>query len=456
MDPDKNPIPEQAPPSYQPGCVPVEGLHVGEDDRRKHIRRRRFWHFTACTVLLLIFWRPLVYNVASLVSKLTTKHWSPDNDCHLSPAPQPMPRLSECESVLNWTQDTGGDDDSVRAHATLSLPVDSEELLFLSRGNFAHGIFMVEHTADFGDHAVVYVGIEYPKSAENVLGNSTVCYLHPSEGQHGLGIFTPTWPTYGMRNRLKFSVVLRLPKTAPYRPLSINKLTTNLPLFAQHLTDLSKTAVFKHLSMTSTNSWLTVEAVTADVATLTSTNGFIEGTFTTNSSLELITSNAPIKANVHLNNVDERNGTTLLMSTKNGAIKANVALNPDDLETPGGAFRVDARTYNAPVDLAFTVAPPNSLLNASAVSSNSPVRVTAHPAFEGTFELHSSWFTPPSVVQDGPVDDPFGRGRKRNVQVNTVRRGAIRGQVDWEPKHPNAKNGHIGLETSNSPATLTL
>ncbi|KAJ2991728.1 hypothetical protein NUW54_g8114 [Trametes sanguinea] len=50
----------------------------------------------------------------------------------------------------------------------------------------------------------------------------------------------------------------------------------------------------------------------------------------------------------------------------------------------------------------------------------------------------------------------LGRGRKRNVQVNTVRRGAIRGQVDWEPKHPNAKNGHIGLETSNSPATLTL
>ncbi|OSC98443.1 hypothetical protein PYCCODRAFT_1427836 [Trametes coccinea BRFM310] len=448
--------PQHAPPRYQSVCVPVEGLHVGEEVRRKHIRRRRFWHFTACAALLLLFWRPIVYNVARFVSKLTTKHWDPDDLCQLPLRPQPMPRLSDCESVLDWTTDPGRDDGWFRAHTTLRLPVDAEELFFLSRGNFAHGVFVVDHSGDSSDDAVAIVGIEYARSAEGVLGNTTVCYLHPSEGQHGLGIFTPLWPSDGLKNRLEFSITLRLPTPASNEVLAINKLKTHLPLFVHHLPDLSRTAIFKYLSLTSTNSPLTVEAISADSATLTTVNGVIEGTFTTNHSLELITSNAPIKAEVHLINTDERNGTRLRMSTKNGGIKASVALNPDDLETPGGAFSVDARTYNAPIDLVFTDAPANSLLNASAVSSNSPVRVAAHPAFEGTFELHSSWFTPPSVVHNGPVEDPLGRGRKRNVLVNTVRRGAVRGQVGWEPQHRDAKNGHIGLETSNSPATLVL
>lgn len=49
-------------------------------DRRRIVSRRRLCHFTACTLLLFLFWHPLVDSVASVFHKVRA---------HISPHPLP-------------------------------------------------------------------------------------------------------------------------------------------------------------------------------------------------------------------------------------------------------------------------------------------------------------------------------------------------------------------------------
>ena len=58
----------------------------------------------------------------------------------------------------------------------------------------------------------------------------------------------------------------------------------------------------------------------ADVAALRAMNGKIEGSFTSSTTLDLTTDNAPIRVHVNLVNHDERNGTVLRMNSRNGYV----------------------------------------------------------------------------------------------------------------------------------------
>ncbi|OJT13798.1 hypothetical protein TRAPUB_9645 [Trametes pubescens] len=364
-----------------------------------------------------------------------------------------MASPSDCTDTVNWRLDPVEDhsDWPYHAHASLAFPIDAEELFFKAEGSRAHGTFEVSQSSDVGTEAIVDIDVAYRR--ENALAETTVCHLKPSENKHGLGIFTERWHHPEHHRQLRFHVHVRLPATRNGDPRTINAFYTDLPQFTHHLAELADTVVFKNIRLATTNAALRADSLKAEVGKLRSTNGKIEGTFNTSESLELRTSNAPIHVTANLFNADKDAGAVLTADTSNGAIQAHVGLFAHSVD---GAFRVDTRTSNAPSRVTITSAPANSLLNASAVSSNAPVSFEAHPAFEGTFELHSTWFSPPTVEQPHRAEDPLGQGRHRAVQVNTINRGAIRGQVGWEPKHEKAKSGHVGLETSNARATLFL
>ncbi|KAI0669408.1 hypothetical protein C8Q78DRAFT_976847 [Trametes maxima] len=367
------------------------------------------------------------------------------------------PDEADCTETLSWTVDPDRRHSGwpLRATASLALPVDAEELFFVSHGPRSGGLFDVVQSGDAGDEAFVEVEVLYRHP--NVLGDATVCRLERGESRHGLGIFTH-WLEPIFEHQLHFHVTVHLPASGPGQPLKINALNTNLPQFSHHLAQLADTVLFRSIHLRSTNAGLRVDSLAADAAVFQTLNGKILGTFNTTSSLDIETRNGPIEVHANLYNKDEVAGTRLALSTSNGPIHASVGLFSGDfsrIQAAGGAFGATAMSTNGPVAVVFTEAPVNSLLNASAVSSNSPVRVLAHPTFEGTFELHSAWFSPPGIEQHD-VEDPLGNGRRRALQVNTIRRGAVRGKVEWTPKHADAKNGHVNVETSNAKATLTL
>ncbi|KAI0352039.1 hypothetical protein OH77DRAFT_1410038 [Trametes cingulata] len=364
---------------------------------------------------------------------------------------------SDCDETVNWTLDSGrGHGDwPYRAHTSLAFPLDAQELFFRSEGSLAHGTFEVTQSADAGDDATIDIDVWY--RVEDALGEATVCHLRPSEDKHGLGIFTRHWEhPHRHEYQLRFHILVRLPATEDDELVVVNAFNTHLPHFSHHLGHLADAAVFKNIHLSSSNAALRADSLNAEVAGLHSTNGRIEGTFNTTKSLDLYTSNGPIVVRANLLSAGEDAGTTASLRTSNGVIQAHVGLYTNTSNSTGGAFQVGARSSNGPITLTFVDQPANSQLNTSAVSSNAPVRASVHPGFEGTFELHSAWFAPPSVEQNGPVHDPLGRDRRREVHGYKIGKGAMRGQIDWQPKHEDAKSGHVGLETSNAHAILSL
>ena len=62
------------------------------------------------------------------------------------------------------------------------------------------------------------------------------------------------------------------------------------------------------------------QSLNANVASLRAVNGKIEGSFTSSTTLDLTTDNAPIRVHVNLINKDERDGTVLRMNSRNGYV----------------------------------------------------------------------------------------------------------------------------------------
>lgn len=136
-------------------------------------------------------------------------------------------------------------------------------------------------------------------------------------------------------------------------------------------------------------------------------------------------------------------------------MSANISLIATTDNETGGSFRVLARTYNSPIYFNFNSAPVNSLLHVDGATSNSPAYLNLHSTYEGSFELQGSTFVQPRVNASEGIEDPAGKGRKRNVEVHNIRRGTVEGEVTWEPSE-GRKLGSAKLSSRNSPVVLAL
>ncbi|KAI0764412.1 hypothetical protein BD413DRAFT_482727 [Trametes elegans] len=367
-----------------------------------------------------------------------------------------MARPSDCADNVNWQYDgrQGRWDWPYHAHASLTLPVDAEELLFLAHGSLAHGSFEISHDGGVSEHATVNIDVAYRQ--ESALNDATVCRLRQTHNTHGLGIFTSHWrhdPDH--ERQLRFHLHLRLPATSSGDLLELKKLRTDLPNFSQHLGELGQTTHFKTVELHASNGNLRADYLYANAAKLHSTNGGVHGVFNVSDILDIHTANGPIDVQANLLNEGERDTTKVSLETTNGAIHGNLGLFRPESTHTGGKYQANARSSNGPIVLAVLDAPANSLLNASVASTNAPVRVRAPAAYEGSFELRSAFWAPPEVERH-EREDPLGRGRKREVSVRSIQRRAVRGEVAWVPGDDDAKSGHIWLETTNARAVLEL
>ncbi|RDX48573.1 hypothetical protein OH76DRAFT_1483681 [Lentinus brumalis] len=425
--------------AYQPPVVIPQ-------DRPRNARRRRLWHFLACTFLFV--------GAMHLFAKRGPRgsKWYCGRPAQQQVQDDMYPYApSDCSESVNWTTDGAGLPDEYPYHARTSftLPVGAKELAFIAQGAQQHGHFELSQTADAGsDEAVVEVHVSY--KAQNALSDATVCRLHPAEDSWGLGIFTSRHPHH--HRSLWFHVHVRLPAADADSPLKIENLGTYLPQYTHHVGDIGDTAYFDFLRLKGSNSAVEAESVAGNLVLVKSSNGAIRGTYNTSTSLVLETSNAPISVSANLLNGNER-PTVLYAKTSNGRVDAEVTLATNTSDGTQGKYHVTTRSSNAPVRLAFVDAPVDSALTAIAHTSNSPVHVTLHETYEGRFDAStSSWFSP--EVRWKPVDDPAGRERKRNVRIDTVKRGQSHGAVYWDAD--GEERGSVVVDTSNSPVRLDL
>ncbi|PIL33805.1 hypothetical protein GSI_04430 [Ganoderma sinense ZZ0214-1] len=404
--------PYSGPPGYS--AIVQPSINVIPQDRPRNAYRRRFWHLLACTFFLLC----VLYVLQNKHPNLT------QSSSLLGP--------DQCADHVTW-QEVPDVPLGYRAHlrTSVTLPVAENIISVIAEGARIQGSLEVSQTADAGSDAVVDVDVFY-RNEEN-FNEATVCVLHPTDNEWGLGIFTPLWnpPSRGDPfNHLRFVVHLRLPAATSTSPLTIVQLKTDLRNFSQQLRALADTVYIDTLSLKSTNGRIVAESVKGDHLKLHTTNAAITGHFNTAADLDLFSTN--------------------------GHIDAKVSLLPALSDVPAslsGPYHVSTQTSNAAIDLAFVDAPLDYALTASARTSNSRVDVTMHETFEGAFDLSTTNARAPTVNgRNGR--DPAGRGRTRGHVVRSTGRTAVHGNVWWSEE--NKERGSVWVSTSNGGVRLTV
>jgi len=254
-----------------------------------------------------------------------------------------------------------------------------------------------------------------------------------------------------MYDRLTFEVVIRLPVARDGAQRIINNLSTEYSNFAHFIGDMGDSFFFRSLNLQTSNSHVSVESLQGSIVSVKSSNGPISGSYYSNSSLKLMTSNANINAKILIENNNTNKPGDLVLRTSNGPIKCDIELNSP---SNNSAFNVVATTSNNYLNLAFPAHATSSLLFLEAHSSNGPAMVSLHPAFEGKYAITTS-NARGDVQYDLGVEDPSGEGRPRHVDTKYVRGGQTVGAVWWGEAN-NSLRGYAHLTTSNSPATLIL
>jgi len=135
-------------------------------------------------------------------------------------------------------------------------------------------------------------------------------------------------------------------------------------------------------------------------------------------------------------------------------VKASISLT--SVSNSGGAFNVTTTTSNGPLTVNFPVSPFDSKLTLGAKTSNGPVSVSLNPAYEGTFNLHSSSSFRAQGNVNKEVADPSGKDRKRNVVINNIGRGSLFGSVNWDGREGREVEGVVDASTSNFYVVLNL
>ncbi|KAH9927770.1 uncharacterized protein B0H18DRAFT_1103969 [Fomitopsis serialis] len=335
------------------------------------------------------------------------------------------------------------------AETSFELPLGSEELFFTSQGasQFANGVITYP--------TVARLGRTYYNSQHHFEELTKVCQLSPEQAKNGVGFrsssgstcsFRPHPMLFGHRQEIDYTP----PELCPPRRRPENTILFNeLSLFATNTAINVQSVVADTASVHATNGIISGNFSTFHSLNLHTTNGVISGNFNTSRALNLETTNGPITAVIGLFNDNADESTKVRLHTTNGPVNANVSLFATTSSSTGGLFNVDAHSTNSPVRVVFPDAPVDHVLTLAAHTTNSPVELVLHPTYEGGFTLHGSRWLSPQVRVSPNVDDPAGRGRRRDVHWSTSNRADVSGSASLLLSSKRIQNGLV------MPVTLT-
>jgi hypothetical protein len=443
-----------------------------------HVQRRRSSARRFCTSFAFVILVTALLQTMMVIARygmqfMDTNEWTSDEDFPIPPDLERV-RCAWGDEIARHTQPGASLKQILRAPLTFpfivqerfELPVDADNLFFLSRGVYSHGQIKVERSGKASDVVKVDVRLEYTRPGTPRIAK--VCQFKRGDKEVGFGVFTPEFPEYP-RHSLTFLITVTLPKSDTSAHLHVKKFETDMPDFTQLFGRLGKVVFFDDISLKSVNGGINARSITAERGSVETTNGPvffhhgefgsfdvsshngpIQGVFNATGSLFLSTSNNSITAEIHINTDD--NGEAILgLHTSHSHIDARVWLN-NLAEATGGDFGIVATTDHGPIKLDIVDSPVDSKMELTARTTEASALVVLPLTYEGRFELNS---TPlPGEVQLGPrPQDPSGRDRKRGVKSIPFGTSVI-GDIIWLPSFKGRENGHVYVETNHSPAVL--
>ncbi|KAJ7270173.1 hypothetical protein B0H12DRAFT_827771 [Mycena haematopus] len=358
------------------------------------------------------------------------------------------------------------------ASTSFDFNLPSKTLLLLSKGALSSGHLKITSSPNVAN-VRVNVTVNYHRVA--VRDAAKVCFIERSEGESGVGIFTPQlWRSRGRSDRISFDVELILPRSDSI--LHVNGLSTDVNNFSHEVDNLNayfndlslrasngnikaKSLVAAQMVLATSNAAVAVDSLVAPIATVRSSNGRISGTYAVVDSLDLHTSNGAIDVAVLITDGRSSKKTQdIIMKTSNHAIDYTVNLGPTTGKA--GSFRVNADTSNGKVTGKIVSAPLNSVFAISAKTSNHLASLTLPSTYEGSFAVSTS-NAAATVNRVNPEEkdpacgsDARCNGRSRIVYTTAVTKTSVKGIVQWDTR--NADRGKVVVASSNGAATLYI
>lgn len=187
-------------------------------------------------------------------------------------------------------------------------------------------------------------------------------------------------------------------------------------------------------------------------------NSPVTGNFTVFDTLEISTSHSEITANVAMYNADEDVSTHLIIQSFHSPIQLNITLISTSPNSTGGQFIVDAHTSTSPLDVRFTDAPADSVLQFTGTTSVAAAYTELHHTFEGNYNVGSSLLG--QQVVSTPRDlviDPKGQERSRS-EIGYGSGKDVSGLICWTDGFDRCvdRKGFVKLFTSMLGAHLVL
>ncbi|KAH9917214.1 hypothetical protein B0H21DRAFT_827856 [Amylocystis lapponica] len=414
------------------------------------LRRRRFFKFLTAVACAWTLFQIVARGVAEVHHRfLATK------DVPYASAARPKRQDGDPVECLNgYRWDSWGP----TGFASFDLPVSADSLFVSSRGVLATGDIVIMQSQATTD---VRVDISLEQGASmKAIESTSMCMLHRRHGEFGVAIMTPDgWPV--RHEKLHFNVTVWFPRSSDASPFYIPTFETDLPHFTHHIGDLQDKVVFDHLILQSSDSTMSAESLRAREIDVRTTNGAISGSYHASARLSLSTSNADVGATINLyhDNADihhndiKKPATRLEIETSNGAIVTPMHLISTAASGGGGAFSIFAKSTDGPLALDVPSMPLDAVLRLDAETSNAAATVTVHRAFEGSVQLRTS--RGETDVQLGQVEDPAGRGRKRQAFM-AQHEHALDGGVGWDESLGGRAKGSLFVSSSNAPVIVRL
>ncbi|KAJ3784310.1 hypothetical protein GGU10DRAFT_376833 [Lentinula aff. detonsa] len=283
----------------------------------------------------------------------------------------------------------------------------------------------------------------------------------------------------------QYDVTLVLPESRGPSILRINAFETDLPNFHHFFTQsLDEFVTFGELILKAGNGIVNAASITAENATIHTSNreinirsltsntvslytinSEIRGHFIISQSIDIKAVNAKVKANIELYPEYPNGGGSIILQTTQKALEAIINIhNPSYFSNffnfssssipskPSSTYFISASNKNGIVDVSVPLLPPDSALNLTASSTNGRVTTTLPATYEGSYSLLTTNIV--GEVHIEHTEDPEGLERKRLWDSNKGNGKDIRGSVYWD--RSNRNKGSVVLKSANGQAELFL
>ncbi|KAF9244969.1 hypothetical protein BU15DRAFT_41643 [Melanogaster broomeanus] len=300
------------------------------------------------------------------------------------------------------------------------------------------------------------ISVHMQASSPDVFTRTFVCFAL-ADNFTDLSLYVPDNLT--SKDNILYNISLLFPQS----PSTVTSFSTFLPMFDQLFGSFDDFVTFKKVSIEGPVSRITVDSLQAKKILVDTSLEPVTGSFSASDSLLISTILAPITANITLyNDPDSMFPTFLDLTTGNSNLTSDITvLAPNEDPPQRNNFVINIRTFSGSLTTTLVHDPssPPTSIKLRTENDLGPSSVTLDKLFEGLFQVTTKQSAAVVNLGDASVEDPWGSGTMRNLDVDFDSVARVYGWIGWGARPPYwsvDQLAQVMVDTSLANATLSF